>query len=334
MKAAILDKYDPNGRDLKIREIPRPEIEGKEVLVRVRTAGVNILDNQIIRGKASMIVPITEPFIQGNEFAGVIEELGRGVKGFSVGDRVFGRMPFQQLGAFADYVAVSPKVIAKVPDHYTDEEAACIPLDALTIDQAFDLMKPKIGQTLAIIGGPINLVMLGIALAKWQGMVVVTVGSNTDKKQYLEQGANQFIDYRTENYVSELSNVDFVLDLLGGAEIQHEGEILKRGGTLVTMCGEPNGDFAVRMGLPIKQTLYYEALGLKNSVMEKELKGKNYYYLYPREDGAALAEVVKTLDEIGVKPDVGAVFDLANINKAVRQATADVLRGKVVLKIS
>lgn len=115
MKAAILDKYDKQGRDLTIVEVPMPEIKADEVFVRVHTAAVNPLDNMIIRGEVKLIVPYTMPLVMGNEFCGTIEKMGGEVRGFSVGDRVYGRLPLNRIGAFAEYLAVRSDAIAKVP---------------------------------------------------------------------------------------------------------------------------------------------------------------------------------------------------------------------------
>ena len=99
MKAAILDKYDKQGRSLTITDVPIPEIENGEVLVKVRTAGVNPLDNMIVHGEVKLIVPYTMPLIMGNEFCGTIEKMGEEAHGFSVGDRVYGRLPLNHIGA-------------------------------------------------------------------------------------------------------------------------------------------------------------------------------------------------------------------------------------------
>ena len=133
MKAAILRGYDKNGCDLEIRDIPVPEISEKEVLVKIRTAGVNPLDNMIIRGEVKLIVSYSFPLVMGNEFVGIIEKIGSAVKGFAAGDRVYGRMPLQKIGAFAEYAAIDASAIAKVPEYLSDE---------------FILVLPKVGQRL------------------------------------------------------------------------------------------------------------------------------------------------------------------------------------------
>ena len=147
MKAAILVKYDKKGRNLDIRDVPMPEVGCSDVLVRVSTAGVNPLDNMIIRGEVKLIVPYTLPLVMGNEFCGTIVKMGSEVRGFTVGERVYGRLPLNHIGAFAEYIAVSHDAIAKVPDYLSDEEASSIPLTALTALQSLELLHAKAGDT-------------------------------------------------------------------------------------------------------------------------------------------------------------------------------------------
>ena len=159
MKAAILDKYEKLGRDLIVSEIPVPEIKNDEVLVKVHTAGVNPLDNMIIRGEVKLIVPYTMPLVMGNEFCGTIEKIGDEARGFSVGDRVYGRLPLSHIGAFAEYVAVSCDAIAKVPEYLSDEEATAVPLTSLTALQALELLQVEAGDTVFIAGKDEDLII-------------------------------------------------------------------------------------------------------------------------------------------------------------------------------
>lgn len=103
MKAVVMKGYNKNECDLEIRDVPVPEISENEVLVQVRTAGVNPLDNMIIHGDVKLIVPYSFPLVMGNEFAGVVEKTGAAVKEFSAGDHVYGRMPLKKIGACAGY---------------------------------------------------------------------------------------------------------------------------------------------------------------------------------------------------------------------------------------
>lgn len=113
MKAAILEGYNKNGRDLVVKDIPIPEIRDNEILVNIKTAGVNPLDNMIVRGEVKLIVPYQFPLVMGNEFVGTVEKLGKAVTRFSVGDRVYGWMPLSKIGAFAEYAAIDQSAVAR-----------------------------------------------------------------------------------------------------------------------------------------------------------------------------------------------------------------------------
>ena len=167
-----------------------------------------------------MIVPYKLPQTAGNEVVGIIEETGRRVKNLKVGDRVFGRLPLEHIGAFAEYVAVDSQALAKVPDYLSDEEAATVPLTALTIMQALDLMDAQAGKTIFISGGTGGVGGMAIPIAKAKGLKVITNGAGDSAERVLKLGADRFIDYKTEDYTKTVSQVDYVLDTLGGAETE------------------------------------------------------------------------------------------------------------------
>ena len=194
MKAAVLTGYDKNGRALEIRDVPMPEMKDNDVLVKIHTAGVNPLDNMIIRGEVKMIVPYSFPLVMGNEFVGIVEKVGRNVKKFQPGDRVYGRMELKRIGAFAEYAAIDQSAIARVPEYLSDEEAASVPLTALTAMQALSLMKPKKGETIFISGGTGSLGAMAIPVAKSYGLTVITNGNGASEERVRRLGADRFID--------------------------------------------------------------------------------------------------------------------------------------------
>ena len=152
MKAAQYTIYNKNNLILKITTIEKPTISKNQVLVKVKTAGVNPLDNMICRREVKLIVPYSLPQTAGNEVVGIVEEVGSEVTAFKNGDRVFGRLPLDAIGAFAEYVAVDSDALAIVPDYLSDEEAAAVPLTALTIMQALELMGQKLEkQSLSLV---------------------------------------------------------------------------------------------------------------------------------------------------------------------------------------
>lgn len=333
MKAAILTGYRKNGCDLVLRDVPVPEVSAQEVLVKVHTAGVNPLDNMIIHGEVKMIVPYRFPLVMGNELVGTIEKVGAGVSGFSVGDRVYGRMPLRKIGAFAEFAAIDQSAIAKVPAYLSDEEAACVPLTALTAQQAFELMKPTPGETIFISGGTGSLGAMAIPMAKSYGLTVITNESAVNRDRVLALGVDRFIDYKTEDYGTVLSDVDYVLDTLGDRELPKEFSILKRGGKLVSLRGMPNGEFAARSGMSAFKRMLFKVIGRKYDQMAAK-KNQLYYFIFVHEDGAGLKRISEIFAERHIEASVDEVFSLADVNKALAKVTAGKSKGKTMIRIT
>lgn len=145
MKAAVLEKYDKNGTDLIIKDIPEPETGPDDILVQVHYAAVNPLDSMIVRKEVKLIVDYPMPQVLGNEFSGTVIKTGANVKKFKVGDRVYGRMPLDRIGAFAEYISVPASSASLIPTYMSYKEAAAVPLTALTAMQAFQLMGARAG---------------------------------------------------------------------------------------------------------------------------------------------------------------------------------------------
>ena len=330
MKAAILEGYGRSGRDLVLGDVPAPEIGDTEVLVRVRAAGVNPLDNMIVRGEVKLIVPYRFPLIMGNELVGVVERTGNAATKFSAGERVYGRMPLAKIGAFAEYAAVDESALAKVPDYLTDEEAACVPLTALTAVQALELMQPVAGQSVFISGGTGSLGAMAIPLAKGKGLTVITNGSAANRERVLGLGADVFIDYKTQDYADVVRDVDFVLDTLGDRELEKEFGILKPGGSLVSLRGVPNAEFAERSGLPAVKRLMFRFAGAKYDKLAAR-RDQRYFFVFVHEDGAGLEEVSQVFSERKIKASIDEVFALGQVNEAMRKVAAGKSRGKTVL---
>ena len=333
MKAAILNEYNKNGCDLEIRDIPIPKAADNEVLVKIRTAGVNPLDNMIVHGEVKLIVPYSFPLVMGNEFVGIIEKTGSTVKNFSEGDRVYGRMPLKKIGAFAEYAAIDQSAIAKVPEYLSDEEAACVPLTALTALQAFELMQLKKGETVFISGGTGSLGAMAIPVAKSFGLTVITNGNGASEERVKKLGADGFIDYRKEDYSEVLSDVDYVLDTLGERELPKEFAVLKQGGSLVSLRGLPNGEFAARSGMSFIKRMMFKMAGSKYDKMAAS-KGQKYFFIFVHEDGAGLDRITEIFKDTHFEASVDEVFSLDDVNMAMKKVASGGSKGKTILKIS
>lgn len=330
MKAALHIKYDKKNINLTITEIAKPIITDNQVLVKVTAAGVNPLDNMISRGEVKMIVPYKLPQTAGNEVVGVVEELGSRVSNFKLGDRVFTRLPLDHIGAFAEYVAVDSEALAKVPEYLTDIEAAAVPLTALTIMQALELMGAQAGKTIFISGGTGGVGGMAIPIAKAKGLKVITNGAAANAERVLNLGADRFIDYKTEDYTKAVSDVDYVLDTLGGAETEKQMSIMKKGGHLVSLRAMPNDAFAKRMNLPKwKQIL----LGLAGRKFDKmaEKYGVHYHFIFVESNGAQLQEVADIFSKLEIKPSIDTVYTFDEVNAALDKVANGRSRGKTVL---
>ena len=333
MKAAVLTGYDKNGRMLEIRDVPMPEMKDNDVLVKIRTAGVNPLDNMIIRGEVKLIVPYSFPLIMGNEFVGIVEKVGRSVRKFQPGDRVYGRMELKRIGAFAEYAAIDQGAIARVPEYLSDEEAASVPLTALTAMQALALMKPKRGETIFISGGTGSLGAMAIPVAKSYGLTVITNGNGASEERVRRLGADRFIDYKKEDYAKVLSNVDYVLDTLGDRELEKEFSILKDGGSLVSLRGMPNGEFAARTGMWMIKRLLLKVAGRKYDQLAAR-RNQKYYFIFVHEDGAALERISEIFGQNHLQASVDGVFSLDDANEALKKVASGGSKGKTILRIA
>ena len=332
MKAAWLEHYGKGEIRLTVGEKATPRLGAKDVLLRVSVAGVNPLDNMIAHGEVKVLVPYKTPLIMGNECVGLVEKIGPSVTMFKQGDRVYARLPLNRIGAFAEYVAVDEAALALTPDYLSDEEAAAIPLTALTAMQALDLMRAEPGKTIFISGGTGSFGAMAIPLAKARGLTVITNGSGKNAGRVMELGADRFIDYRKEDYATALSDVDYVIDSLGGAELEKQFSILKRGGKLVSLRGGPNKAFAQRIGAsPIMRLIFgfvnrkYDAMAARN--------GQTYDFIFVHSDGRQLAEASEILAGLEVHPSVDGVYVLEDVNAALQKVAGGGSRGKTVIHI-
>lgn len=257
---------------------------------------------------------------------------GEEVSGFDIGDRVFARLPLEKIGAFAEYLAVDEDAIAKAPEYLTDVEAAAVPLTALTIVQALELMNAEAGKTIFISGGTGSVGAMAIPIANAKGLTVITNGSAENKERVLKLGASKFIDYKSEDYTKVLSDIDYVLDTLGGNETEKQMSILKKGGKLVSLRAMPNGSFAKRMKLPKWKQIVLGIAGRKFDRMAQKY-GVSYDFIFVESNGQQLKEVAAIFDELKIKPSIDTVYAFGDVNAALDKVANGRSKGKTVISI-
>lgn len=308
MKAVQIHKYGGSD-ELIYEDAPRPSINNQEVLVKIYASGVNPVDWKTREGRRPDAKKRSFPIILGWDMSGVIEEMGDDVRGFNLGDEVFGLPDTSKNGTYAEYIAVNANEIALKPSSIDHIAAASLPMVGLTAWQGlFDHGKLQSGERVLINGAAGGIGTMAIQLAKWKGAHVVGTASESNKAFLKNLGADEVIDYHQKNFLNELKKFDLVFDLIGG-EIQNKLlEVLKPGGTLVSTVGIVN----------------------KELIDNKELKGIQYM---ARSNRDQLTQISKLVDEEIIKPVVEVVFPLKDAKKAQEISEQRHTRGKIILQI-
>lgn len=333
MKAIQINNYSENINTL-LNDIPKPVISDSEVLIQVKAAAVNPVDLLILTGKVKLIQDYTMPLTLGNECSGIVVQTGSNVKEFQKGDQVYARLPLHKIGAFAEYVAVDQKEIARMPEAYDFTTAAAIPLTGLTAYQAMtEEAEAKPGQTLLIPGGSGSFGQMATPIAKALGLRVILTGNARAKEHFLSLGTDRYIDYKKENYWEQLSEIDHVIDTLGPAEFEHELAVLKTGGRLVSLRTGPNKAFAKRNQFSGWKKMLFTLAGRKYDKAAQK-QGKEYRFVFVRSDGAQLRKITEIVEKKKIKPTVDPrIFSLDQANEALRLVARGPLNGKVIIQL-
>ncbi|WP_313457285.1 NADP-dependent oxidoreductase, partial [Achromobacter sp.] len=180
MKAFIIDRYGKNETG-RIADMPEPVLREDDVLIQVHAASVNALDAKIRRGEFKLILPYRLPLILGNDLAGTVVRVGPGVRQFKPGDEVYARPDDDRIGTFAERIAVKASSVALKPGNLGMDEAASLPLVALTAWQALvETAQLKKGQRVFIQAGSGGVGTIAIQLAKHLGAFVATTTSTAN----------------------------------------------------------------------------------------------------------------------------------------------------------
>ncbi|UCI21387.1 NADP-dependent oxidoreductase [Mesorhizobium sp. B2-1-8] len=216
-------------------ELPDPTPKAGEVLVRVKAAGINPVDGAVRAGHYPLLGE--PPFILGWDISGTVEALGAGVTGFKVGDEVFGMPRFpKQAAAYAELAAVPADEIALKPKRADHIQAGALPLAGLTAWQGLVRhggLKP--GQRVLVHAGAGGVGHLAVQIAKARGAYVVATASPGKLDFVRKLGADEVIDYTTGDFTSQISDIDLVLEPVGGDHADRSLKVLKPGGVLVSL---------------------------------------------------------------------------------------------------
>jgi alcohol dehydrogenase len=311
MKAARITEYG-DVSVVKVVETDKPTCKPGQVLVQVYASSLNPFDTMVRAGYLKDSVSLTLPVTLGGDIAGEIVELGEGVEDFTIGDKVFGQanVVAGNSGAFAEFAATSVDQVGKAPANITLQEAASLPLVGVSALQALtEHSKLRAGQKLFIHGGTGGIGAIAVQIAKYIGAYVAVTATGDDVERARALGADEVIDYKQQDFIKVLKDYDAAYDTVGGGDFVKMFGMLKEGGVAVTMVASPEKEKAKEYGVV--------AINQMTSVTTQKLD-----------------ELCKLVEAGVVKPNVGRVFPLENIQEAFTARETHGVSGKIVLNIN
>jgi NADPH:quinone reductase-like Zn-dependent oxidoreductase len=286
-------------------ESPQPRPGEGEVLVRVHAAGVMHTE---LGWDQTWTTPTGEPrpwpVILGHEFSGAITALGTGVSGVGVGDLVYGLNDWNRNGAYAEYCAAPVDDLAHKPASVDHVHAAATPIAALTAWQGlFERAGLTAGQRVLIHGAAGGVGSFAVQLAHWRGARVTGTASTVNLDFVRRLGADEVIDYRAQRFEDVVRGVEVVFDTVGGETLDRSWGVLKPRGRLVSVADPGEGTIDERTRAA-------------------------YFIVEPNR--TQLTEIARLIEMGALRPDVGAVFPLAEARQAYQHKPN---HGKVVLRV-
>lgn len=334
MKAVIAERYGgPEVLQLE-PDVQMPQLGPNGVLVQLRAASVNPVDWKLRRGLLNAVRPVVFPVIWGSDFSGVVTEVGVGVTLFKPGDEVYGfkdgYVAKTYRGTYAEYAVVPEKSLAKKPANLSHDEAAAIPVAALTAWQALLTQgNLKTGQRVLIHAGAGGVGVMAIQIAKAFGAFVAATASTHNQELLRELGADQPIDYTRERMDLLRPKFDMVLDGVGYNVWEPSFRALKFGGRLVTLTVPIPGDPASKL------KFFSTALaGVAGGFSRGLLGGKRLLLTQVKPRGGELEKIGALIEAGKIKPVIEKIFPLEQIAEAHRLSEAGHVRGKLVVRIS
>ncbi len=317
MKAVRIHQYG-EPEVMKVEEIELPSPAPDEILVKVYASGVNPVDSSVRGGKiAALAYNLTLPMTLGWDVAGIVEECGSEVTGFRKGDAVYGVPNFPGNGSYAEYCTAKATRFALKPKSLSFNEAAGVPLVALTAwTGIFKYGKLQAGQRILIQGASGSVGNCAVQFAKAKGAYVIAVASAKSFDYLKSRGADEIIDYTTQKYEDLVRDIDVVLE---ASSLRDNNErlklitVLKKGGILVSV----NTDFPFND--EVIQALKEKGVTGEQSASE------------PRREW--LTEIAQLIDEGKVKVVISKVYPLEQVAEAHIAGDTRQVRGKLVLEV-
>ncbi len=307
---------------LEFVEVPKPQPGDNQVLVRVLAAAVNPLDWHYMRGSPyimrldSGIGAPKNPGL-GVDFAGIVEAVGANVTKFEPGDEVFGG----RNGAFAEYVVIGQdSAIARMPPNVTFEEAAAVPIAAITALQALrDKANVQPGDKVLINGASGGVGTFAVQIAKDMGAEVTGVCSTRNVQMVRILGADHVFDYTKENYTTASVEFDAIIDLVGNHPLSANRRVMADDGIMV-IVGAQKGDWLGPLAAPLKAVFY------------RPFVSQDFVMLLSQFNQQDFETLAAYLEDGTINPQLDRIYPFDAIPEAMRLSESGRAQGKIVIK--
>jgi len=327
MKALQIVKYGEIKESLSLNEIEKPSLKPNDILVEVKAAALNPIDYKMVEGKLKDMISLNLPSTIGFDVSGVVVEKGADVNSFEIGDEVYSRVPQEQMGTVAEFVAVNSDLVAKKPENVSFEKAAGLPLTGLTAIQALERVGIKENDRILIHAGSGGVGSFAIQYAKAKGAIVYTTTSTKNVDWVKALGADRVIDYKTEDYKEVANNLDILFDTLGDDYTFDAFEIIKEGGKVTTIVGPPDEETAKQMGI----TDYKLPEKLSKLIEEKSAV---YKLTWMQPNAEQLKEITTMVEDRAIKPIVDLIYSLEDGIDAYEYLATGRAEGKVIISLT
>jgi|TARA_B110000285_G_scaffold156522_1_gene174667 NADPH:quinone reductase-like Zn-dependent oxidoreductase len=326
MKALQIIKYGEIKESLVFNEVIKPSIQANDVLIEVKAAAINPIDKLVVLGYLQEMLPLPLPSTSAYDVSGIVVEKGNEVSNFEIGDLVYSRVPQEQMGTLAEFVAVNSVAVSKKPGNISFEEAASIPLAGLTALQSLENAGIKENDKVLIHAGSGGVGSLAIQYAKSKGAYVYTTTSTTNVDWVKDLGADRVIDYKKEDYKTIAKDLDIVFDTLGNDYTTEAFQVIKKGGTVVTIIGAMDEETAKMFGIQD----YKLPEDLAKAISDKNA---TYKYIYMHPNGEQLGEIKSLVEDEKIKPVIDKVYPFSESIEAFSHLASGRAKGKIVVKI-
>jgi len=320
MKAIVYHSYGAPSM-LQFKEIEKPTAGDNEVHIKVRAASVNPYDWHFMRGTpygVRIIAGLRKPKFTGlgADVAGQIDAVGRNVTQFKVGDEVFGTCR----GAFAEYASASESTVAMKPSNVTFEQAAAVPIAALTALQGLrDKGHMQPGQKVLVNGASGGVGTFAVQIAKSFGADVTGVCSTRNLEMVRSIGADQVIDYTQEDFTQSGQRYDLILDAVGNHSLSALKHVLNTNG----ICVGAGGTTDVWMIAPLTRAI--------KSLVISRLGSQKLVGMLAKANTEDLTILADLMQSGKVTPVIDKTYSLSEVPEAIRYLEEGHARGKVVI---